>query len=291
MENQIIWAGPWNTVQINPEARVTVGDGVMISNFASVFVQAGAELTLGDKVFFNEHCCIRCQHKITVGKATIFGDGVKLYDHNHEYNNYYVAPVSFRKKAITIGDNCWIGANSVILSGVTVGNNVIIGAGCVIRKDIPENSIVFPGECVTIKPRRQAQRHVMVYTLSDQLQHIEYLLENLPEVDFHVACPCYASDQLIALRSHPNFQLYNGILPVYLTDVVERTQLYLDINHYVEVDNILDTMYQKGVPVYAFQNTSHRADPRSRVFPTEEPEAMVQAIREFFHLEDPNTAG
>ena len=43
---------------------------------------------------------------------------------------------------VTIGDNVFIGAGSIILPGVTIGNNVIIGAGAVIAKDIPEDSVV-----------------------------------------------------------------------------------------------------------------------------------------------------
>jgi len=42
---------------------------------------------------------------------------------------------------VKIGDNVFIGANSIILPGVTIGNNAIIGAGSIVTKDIPENSI------------------------------------------------------------------------------------------------------------------------------------------------------
>ena len=43
---------------------------------------------------------------------------------------------------VTIGNNVFIGMNSVILKGVTVGNNVIIGAGSLVNKDIPDNCVV-----------------------------------------------------------------------------------------------------------------------------------------------------
>lgn len=42
---------------------------------------------------------------------------------------------------VTIGDNVFIGAESVVLPGVTVGNNVIIGANSTVTHDIPENSV------------------------------------------------------------------------------------------------------------------------------------------------------
>lgn len=43
---------------------------------------------------------------------------------------------------VTIGNNVFIGMNSVILKGVTIGNNVIIGASSLVNKDIPDNSVV-----------------------------------------------------------------------------------------------------------------------------------------------------
>lgn len=43
---------------------------------------------------------------------------------------------------VTIGNNVFIGMNSIILKGVTVGNNVIIGAGSLVNKDVPDNCVV-----------------------------------------------------------------------------------------------------------------------------------------------------
>ncbi len=43
---------------------------------------------------------------------------------------------------VRIGDNVFIGINSIILPNVHIGSNVIIGAGCVVAKDIPDNSVV-----------------------------------------------------------------------------------------------------------------------------------------------------
>lgn len=43
---------------------------------------------------------------------------------------------------VTIGDNCFIGADSVVLPGVKIGNNVIIGANSTVTHDIPDNSVV-----------------------------------------------------------------------------------------------------------------------------------------------------
>ena len=57
-----------------------------------------------------------------------------------------------RKGAPTIGDNCWIGGNTVICPGVKVGNGVVIGAGSVVTKDIPDNVIAAGNPCRVIRP-------------------------------------------------------------------------------------------------------------------------------------------
>ena len=45
----------------------------------------------------------------------MFGDGVRIFDHNHQYSNYHVEKIAFNYGKISIGKNCWIGANVVIL--------------------------------------------------------------------------------------------------------------------------------------------------------------------------------
>lgn len=47
-----------------------------------------------------------------------------------------------RAAPVTIGNNVFIGWSALILPGVMVGNNCIIGAGSVVTKDVPDNSVV-----------------------------------------------------------------------------------------------------------------------------------------------------
>ena len=52
---------------------------------------------------------------------------------------------------VTIGNNCWIGANSVICPGVTIGANSVIGAGSVVTKDIPANCVAAGNPCKVLR--------------------------------------------------------------------------------------------------------------------------------------------
>ncbi len=48
----------------------------------------------------------------------------------------------FTEKGITIGNDVWIGAGSMITDGVNIGDGVVVGAGAVVTKDVPPYSIV-----------------------------------------------------------------------------------------------------------------------------------------------------
>ena len=57
-----------------------------------------------------------------------------------------------KKKGVpTIGDNVFMGRNSIVIGNVTIGNNVLIGAGSVVVKDIPDNCVVAGNPAKIIK--------------------------------------------------------------------------------------------------------------------------------------------
>ena len=72
---------------------------------------------------------------ITKGVILLCHDMGKDYIHKKKHNNEIVG-------RIKIGDNCFIGMNSIILPNVKIGNNVVVGAGSVVTKSIPDNAVV-----------------------------------------------------------------------------------------------------------------------------------------------------
>ena len=183
--------------------------------------------------------------------------------------------------SIHIGRDCWIGANTVILRGVTIGDNVIIGANCLIHQDIPSNSIVTHSETLTIKPKNIARFHAFVYTYSDQLEGLEYLLTSLPEVDFHVAAPTNVSEYLRSFERFKNFQLYEYCQSREVSDrILEMADIYLDINHWNEVDDIIGRALAIEKPIFAFDTVVHRTAEGVQVFSLEDKENMVTTIRD-----------
>lgn len=109
-----------------------------------VYLEDGAVIHIGKNCFFNHGCSINALKRVEIGDGCLFGENVKIYDHNHRFSqrNVPIKEQGFTTGTVTIGDGCWIGSNVVILKGVHIGNHCVIGAGTVIDRDIPEETIV-----------------------------------------------------------------------------------------------------------------------------------------------------
>lgn len=125
--------------------KIIFGKGVTFRKSVSLSPIKEGKIVIGDNVFFNHFCSIYAMNKIVIGSGTIFGENVKVYDHNHCYTNFHI-PIKeqgYSSKPIFIGKHCWIASNVMILKGVTIGDNCVIGAGCIVYKDIPDNTILI----------------------------------------------------------------------------------------------------------------------------------------------------
>ena len=116
-----------------------VGTKVHVESFASI---DAVDLSLEDNLFCGKGAlvCFKSE-KSRIGKNVLIAPSAKLYDHNHTYNaNANNVLGGFEIRPVIVGNNVWIGANTIVLPGVTIGDNVIIGAGAIVTKSIPSNS-------------------------------------------------------------------------------------------------------------------------------------------------------
>ena len=133
-----------------------IGNKIGISKGFNVKMNKDSNIKIGNGVFFNNYCSLNCLGTIKIGNNCIFGEGVKIYDHNHKYqkSNINIKEQGFSIGEVNIGDNCWIGSNVTILNNVSIGTNVVIGANCLIHKSIPNNSIVKNNNCLIVEEIR-----------------------------------------------------------------------------------------------------------------------------------------
>ena len=102
----------------------------------------GKHIRVGKHFFANFGLTILDEAYVTIGDDCFMGPHVQIYCACHSTN-----PVERKTrrqewaKPVTIGNDVWIGGNVTILPGVTIGDNCTIGAGSVVTRDIPANSI------------------------------------------------------------------------------------------------------------------------------------------------------
>ncbi|RWB30891.1 acyltransferase [Mesorhizobium sp.] len=98
-----------------------------------------ASLSIGSRSFINSGVTIDASVAVSIGKGCLIGDSVVIQDSNyHEVEE----GAGVKAKAVLIGDNVWIGRNSIILPGVEIGDHSVIGAGSVVTKSAPPRSLV-----------------------------------------------------------------------------------------------------------------------------------------------------
>lgn len=152
---QVVELFGWNTkLRMGKKSEVTFGEKIVSDGRMVMIVDNNGKLTIGSHVYFNEDTMISCKGQIEIGSGCRFGPNVKIFDNNHRFDAINGVTDQHKAGKVFIGENCWIGANVVILKDTKIGKNCVIGAGCVVSGVIPEKSIVTQGRDLLIQPMR-----------------------------------------------------------------------------------------------------------------------------------------
>ncbi|HID98218.1 MAG TPA: acyltransferase [Thermodesulfobacteriaceae bacterium] len=147
---------------MNPE-RIQLGDNVFIGPSSLLFAMThyptvsmqppgkklpvrhfDSKIVIGNNVTATERLQISACSKVTIGDDVMFASNIHINDAMHGYataNIPYKYQNLWRIAPITIQNGCWIGQNVVILPGVEIGENCIIGANSVVTGSIASRSI------------------------------------------------------------------------------------------------------------------------------------------------------
>lgn len=114
---------------------------------ATVILRQAHNIEIGEHCLINHNNVLQAgkgKGKIVIGNYVHTGANVMMFAYNH---GFYTKDIPSKEQdyfdaSITIDDDVWIGAGSVILPGVHVGKGVVIAAGAVVNKDIPDYSVV-----------------------------------------------------------------------------------------------------------------------------------------------------
>ena len=96
---------------------------------------------------------IGAANSITIGNDVLSGANVLITD----FDWHPIDPIKrhtsegVKNAPVVIGNNVWLGINSVVLKGVTIGDNTVIGANSLVVSDIPANVIAAGNPCKVLK--------------------------------------------------------------------------------------------------------------------------------------------
>jgi acetyltransferase-like isoleucine patch superfamily enzyme len=108
------------------------------------------EVKVGTNCWIGPFTIIDGSGGLEIGNFCTISVGAQLYFHDNVKQTISSGKYPIERLNVKIGNNVYIGPNSVITKGITIGNNCIIGAFSLVNTDIPDNSIVY-GQPAKIK--------------------------------------------------------------------------------------------------------------------------------------------
>jgi acetyltransferase-like isoleucine patch superfamily enzyme len=126
-----------------PDDKVIIHDGVIIEHGCYLNAHGGS-ITLKDNSFLGVYSVIQGMGGVVIGKYSMIGPHVKIFSSDHNYSNLEI-PYNIQgeeSSKITVGDNVWIGAGSIILKGSSICSNSIIAAGSVVKMTCDRPSLI-----------------------------------------------------------------------------------------------------------------------------------------------------
>jgi acetyltransferase-like isoleucine patch superfamily enzyme len=114
-------------------------------------IDYGCNIRLGDRFYSNFNLVILDCALVTIGDRVMFGPNISILTATHETEVQSRRDDVEYARPITIGDDCWVGGNVVILPGVTIGKGCTIGAGSVVTKDVPAWTVALGSPARVVK--------------------------------------------------------------------------------------------------------------------------------------------
>ena len=130
------------------------------------------------------------------------------------------------------------------------------------------------------KGSEEQRLQLLTVTNSQDLEQIEYLVEQLPECDFSIAARTVMGPRLTDLAEKENVYLYPASDSEQIEKILDKADLYLDINYGGEVDGIFNGLLEKNIPCFAFYKTQN-GERGQYLFSIKNVDAMVAAIRNY----------
>lgn len=135
---------PFAKLVIHPGSTFKVGKKLRIKHGSVISILPNAFLSIGDNCIINHNSTIYTSYNIVIGHNCRISHLCSIIDHDYLIKNGQVDYDQIKYGQIKLGNNNWIGTNSVILMNCIFENNVVIGASSIVKsKKIKKNMIYY----------------------------------------------------------------------------------------------------------------------------------------------------
>lgn len=135
---------PFTEITLDKGAKLKIGKNFKMRDGSKIRVRKGGVCSIGDNSSVNSNNMIACHEKVVIGNDVQLSPNVQIYDHDHDFRHPDgLKSMHYKTSPVIIGNNCWIGANTVVLRGTVLGDNCVIGAGSIIKGRYKDGSVII----------------------------------------------------------------------------------------------------------------------------------------------------
>jgi acetyltransferase-like isoleucine patch superfamily enzyme len=148
------------TCDIRGREKMRFGNGIVVQkdcwlNIAYNNPDSPIMIDIGEGTNIGRRCTISAANRIVIGKNVLLAPNVFIADTNHKYQHVDIPimhqGITTHSDQVCVGDNTWIGINSVIVGNIRIGTHCVIGANAVVTKDLPDYCVAVGNPCRIVK--------------------------------------------------------------------------------------------------------------------------------------------
>lgn len=153
------YIGDYSYINCLSKGGVRLGNGVTLREWAWVQLSSGLNnvgesIDIGDNTYIGPRAILGAGGALVIGANCQIGAGVNFIAENHVYmGEGDISAKDVTKLGITVGDDCWIGNNAIILDGVRIGRSCVIAAGSIVTRDVADFDVVMGAPARVVKSR------------------------------------------------------------------------------------------------------------------------------------------
>ena len=125
---------------------------------------------------------------------------------------------------------------------------------------------------------KKVRARTAVVTITLEMPHLEFLVKNCPDVEFHLLAPTNFAGSIMALQGYTNVRLYPNCTLYNVDSVLSQLDFYLDINADREMFDVISKAKARQLPILSWDTTNRDTESYSQIASEENPQEMLELI-------------